>query len=69
MADKGVLRMKPHCPICGYTKKDALTHMDHHLCKGNIPGWEKNKKAEISDTEYEARMREDDVETEDFWRD
>lgn len=30
--------MKPHCPVCGYTKEDAAIHMDHHLCKGEIPG-------------------------------
>jgi hypothetical protein len=28
------------CPVCGYTKEDALIHMDHHLCKGKIPGYD-----------------------------
>ena len=30
------------CPTCGYTKRDAQMHMDHHLCKndGNAP-WQK----------------------------
>lgn len=30
--------MKPHCPLCGYTKEDAAIHLDHYLCKGTIPG-------------------------------
>ena len=36
-----------HCKTCGYTKRDAQIHGDHHLCKnsGNAP-WEKNRKAE-----------------------
>jgi len=33
------------CPSCGYTKKDALLHGDHHLCKnaGKAP-WEEGIK-------------------------
>lgn len=28
-----------HCPTCGYTKKDASIHMDHHLCSNKNPPW------------------------------
>lgn len=28
---------EPHCPVCGYTAKDAALHLDHGLCKGKIP--------------------------------
>lgn len=28
---------EPHCPICGYTARDAATHLDHGRCKGKIP--------------------------------
>ena len=27
----------PRCKECGYTAEDAATHMDHHLCSGDIP--------------------------------
>ena len=28
---------EPQCPLCGYTKADALQHGDHKLCPGKIP--------------------------------
>lgn len=28
---------EPRCPKCGYSKKDAQLHGDHHLCSGRIP--------------------------------
>lgn len=27
----------PRCPVCGYTKHDAMYEGDHGLCKGKIP--------------------------------
>lgn len=27
------------CPDCGYTKRDAEIHMDHHLCENKTPPW------------------------------
>jgi len=31
------MKSEPHCPVCGYTAKDAAFHLDHGLCKGKIP--------------------------------
>ena len=28
---------EPRCPICGYSEADAAYHLDHHLCRGEIP--------------------------------
>lgn len=50
---------QPRCGSCGYTKEDALLHMDHHLCKnaGKAP-WER-LKAQGGD--YRPHYRKDEV--------
>jgi very-short-patch-repair endonuclease len=44
---------EPHCPVCGYTAKDAAIHLDHHLCKGKIPASQAKPKIPKAKSEPE----------------
>jgi len=46
-------KREPHCPICGYTAKDAAYNLDHGLCKGKIPA----SKAKLPQAKSEPEER------------
>lgn len=45
-----VTNSEARCPFCGYTKRDAQIHMDHHLCKQgrDNPPWKDEREDRVT---------------------